>query len=845
MQQVDLTQSKWEALLDRQRELEDSAMAEGAARFKRRLEEACAGGSASMVGAARKLLQEGLVKLEDALTELTEKKRTGPRHVAERWIVEVGPNVAAYMTLKVVLDVITQRVNIRKAAFRISELLFDELRYRRFWKEAPQLFEYKLKSFHTSNYSHMARSLNASMNFANVDTSDLDAITPSVRLRLGLKLIDLLIEHTGLVEIVHENAVGNHKRKRLTRTSIVLRATPATMKWLEMRNTAMEFLQPIVMPMVVPPLKWEPNHRGGYRFALRGKYTLVRDVSRARMQTLADTNMPIVYEALNTIQNTAWRINAKVFALVSAIRQAGGDTAGLPPVNDERLPAKPFDIDTNEEARKAWRRAAHAVKERNHLRRQKAVEVAKVLAAAEGVKDERAIFFPYSLDFRGRIYPIAAYLTPQGDDLSRSLLMFADGRPVDEQGAKWLAIHGANCMGVTLEGQKVSKMTFTDRHAWVCKRTAEILQWADEPLKHQEWMKAEDPLQFYAFCVEWANLVRANERDEEYVCALPCSMDGSCNGLQHFSAMLLDDVGGRAVNVVPQSEPQDIYEHIAESVRRKLVDEAAGDPVAALWVGLHNSLGLVDRKLCKRPTMTFGYGSKRFGFKKQIHEYLRGLEDWSTIRAHFVMKKEDGKEKPVVGIACSVMSKLIWEALREVVVAAFDGMAWMQKATRGVVKQNKPVEWIVPGTSFPVRQEYYKWERERVKTMLAGSVCKPSVYHVTKNVNPIKQANAIAPNFVHSLDAAALMLTVQAAAAEGVEQFAMIHDSYGTVPSDCAVMARCCRQAFAALYTQHDVIAELYSQLAAHHEDPTECPAPPAKGELDVSYVLASEYFFA
>jgi Autographiviridae RNA polymerase len=178
-------------------------------------------------------------------------------------------------------------------------------------------------------------------------------------------------------------------------------------------------------------------------------------------------------------------------------------------------------------------------------------------------------------------------------------------------------------------------------------------------------------------------------------------------------------------------------------------------------------------------------------------------------------------------------------------VAAFDGMAWMQRAVRGVVVQNKPVEWVVPSTGFPVRQEYFEMNRRQIKTLLAGSVVQPSVYDATDRVNRIKQANAIAPNFVHSLDAAALMLTVVDAAAEGIEQFSMIHDSYGTVPSDCDLLARCCRQSFAKLYMQHDVIADLYSQLAAQYTDPMQCPEPPVKGDLDVSRVLASEYFFA
>lgn len=37
------------------------------------------------------------------------------------------------------------------------------------------------------------------------------------------------------------------------------------------------------------------------------------------------------------------------------------------------------------------------------------------------------LFFPHSMDFRGRVYPITPYLNHMGDDLNRSLLVFAEG----------------------------------------------------------------------------------------------------------------------------------------------------------------------------------------------------------------------------------------------------------------------------------------------------------------------------------------------------------------------------------------------------------------------------------
>ena len=90
------------------------------------------------------------------------------------------------------------------------------------------------------------------------------------------------------------------------------------------------------------------------------------------------------------------------------------------------------------------------------------------------------------------------------------------------------------------------------------------------------------------------------------------------------------------------------------------------------------------------------------------------------------------------------------------------------------------------------------------------------------------------------------MVTITSAAAEGVEAFAMVHDSYGTLAADCDVLARCTRQAFVRLYTHQDVSALLHEQFAAQCGAQSDLlPMRPPLGTLDVASVLASDYFFA
>lgn len=874
-----LTSANWDALLARQQELEDACMARGGERFRRRLEQAKSAGQASTVGAAKRLLLRGLTDMEAALRQFVDDSATmgrGRRHCALKWVTYIGEvnaaaeirdtnarraalkhplppledvecdairerrrydglPVIAYLTLKVILDGIEQKRPLYKVSGDIVDLLLDELRYRRFETEAPGLFKYKMASFQTSSYAHMARSLNASMRFADIDTSDLKMSVNHTAL-VGAKLVDLLMHSTGLIELVSTASVVKRRGRLRPKAELLVQATADTLTWLTKGNAAMEFLTPFNLPMVVPPLQWAQGVRGGYRYALRNKYSLVRAVSKAHANMLEQHAMPLVYQAVNAIQNTAWAINPRVFETVQRLAEMGGGVAGIPEMEPLPMPAKPQDIDTNEEARRAWRKQAHAVKEADVQRRVRALEFTRTFSMARSVKDEEAIFFPYNLDFRGRIYPVSTFLSPQGDDLSKGLLKFAQGKPIGVDGGRWLAIHGANVLGETPEGLKVSKMTLDEREAWISDHTKDIFHAAEEPLRYTWWAKAEEPLQFLAFCFEWAAWHSAG-CSPEFVSAAVVSVDGSCNGLQHFSAMLRDEIGGKAVNVVPQDRPQDIYQKIADHVADQLQEmAAAGNELAMLWLGS----GLITRKLTKRPTMTFGYGSKQYGFQEQLLDYLQGLDNWPEVRTLFM----EAEDSVIVG-ACALMSKCIWLALQETVVAASQGMAWLQRCARQVVKTGQPVKWSVPATGFPVVQEYYEVKVQQIETMLAGRVIRPAVYTPTPSIEVHKQVNAIAPNVVHSLDAAALMFTVSRAMNDGVEAFAAIHDSYGTVPGDMSILAQATRESFVALYQQHDVVTELLSQFASQAPDNTEIPAPPPMGSLDVSAVLASAYFFS
>jgi DNA-directed RNA polymerase, mitochondrial len=352
------------------------------------------------------------------------------------------------------------------------------------------------------------------------------------------------------------------------------------------------------------------------------------------LEDLGHTEMPAVYEALNAVQSTGWRINRPVY---DAVAKLGQEFIEKGPEHDSQV-----------------------------------ASLKGALRVAERFLDGVGIYFPQTMDWRGRLYPVPIDLNPQGDDAVRSLLTFANGKPITTQAqVDWLAIHGANCYGI-------DKVSFDDRIRWVKEHEQRILASAATPFLSSNrnwWSKAdngEKAFQFLAFCIEWSAFQRAGFG---FTSSLPVAMDGTCNGLQHFSAMLRDENGGSAVNLTPSEVPQDIYQRVADRVVEILVSRK--DEIAQMWLGFG-----ISRSLVKQSVMTLPYGATSSGRRESIRE-------------------EIGWKAGVSGKAVSYLEKCVKQAIDETVKAAPEAMHWLQDVARIMSKRGLPVHWVTVAR-FPV-----------------------------------------------------------------------------------------------------------------------------------------------
>jgi DNA-directed RNA polymerase, mitochondrial len=833
-----------EDLMSTQLRLEEEMTKRGQERYLRDVSKAKQANREDGTAYGQTILSHRLETLAKGIREWVEetsKGAAGNRNLAFKKVRDMDADTLAFLTLKHVLSGVSSIRTVQFVAVAIGTAIEDEIRFAQVREIEKKKYE-KLVAGAKKRSSYHFKHIYAVRQAQRIDS--WEKWTRTDRLHVGIKMLDLCMATVGIVEITHQKVEKDQTLK-------YVRALPDTIEWIERKNEVTQFLRPVYEPMVVQPRDWEDPFTGGYISSNIKPLKLVKTKNRAYLDELRNMDMPIVYEAVNALQRTPWQINSQVMEVVESLWQSGSTMGGLPPREGLPMPQVPHDIETNEEAKKEFRIASAKIHMQNLSILGQRIGFSIALGIAKRFEIYRKIYFPYQLDFRGRIYAVP-HLNPQGSDFQKALLRFANGKPLGEEGWKWLAIHGANVAGY-------DKASLEDRVNWVQDNEDEILRCATDPFNHRGWcstvgdVEIDKPWQFLAFCFEWKGFT---EYGESFVSKLPVAMDGSCSGIQHFSAMLRDKVGGAAVNLVPQDLPADVYQLVAN----KVIEQVQADAIHGTADGLaHTEDGRpyvvegtrslatqwlqfgITRKVTKRSVMTLAYGSKEYGFKEQLMEdIIRPARQASNMDPEKFPFSHDGYR------AAAYMAKAIWVAVNKTLVKASEAMNWLKHAASLAASEQLPVRWTTP-VGFPVMQAYADMSAKRVRTAINGHTIKLTMYQETDKLDRRRQSQGIAPNYVHSCDAAHMMLTVVRAKQEGITNFAMIHDSFGTTAGDVEQLYHTVRESFVEMYEEIPVLEtfrdEILQQLS--DENKLNLEPIPERGDLDLSKVCESRYCFA
>ena len=585
-------------------------------------------------------------------------------------------------------------------------------------------------------------------------------------------------------------------------------------------------------PLKVPAADWQDG------FHEDGK-TIIRHGNINALKEFSTTATPLVLGAINKLQRTGYTINPEVFAVYQQCMK----------LTDGSSPFK-FEKETNQEAQKSMKIEAQAIEE----------------MANSNLNN--AFFHRYSCDFRGRIYPGTAYLNEQSSDNAKGLLQYDHEVPFGPQGHLFLAIHTANSIGE-------DKLPLIERIQYVEDNAAEIISWAEDPMTNRGWMKTDKCWSALACAFEWQRYYKFVEEDgnetEDFMSALPIFIDGSNNGVQHLTALALDEKSAPLVNLVatePGQAPGDIYMFIAERVwsqiekldadvpaeakaeMQRLIDEVKvlklkyenctggrkkRDEIykeiiewrtenreltkslwSTFWLRLQEKSK--RRKAVKRPVMTLGYGVTLAGVREQMFDDTKELSDDMRY-----------KEKMWV----TPMGDLVYDTCYSELKGPAEMLTLFRSLAEDANNRDEFLSWHVPTTNFPVVQAYEAPTKTQVNATFQGQRLQLTVQrYEDMKLSRKDQLSGAAPNVVHSFDAAHLTMVVNMADFP----VTMVHDSFGCHIGNMDKMFGIVRKSFIDFYDE-DPLVQLLTQLDSLNK-------LPERGNLVLDGLMQSDFAF-
>ena len=813
--------------------LEDKMKTDGQQRYLNRQSKMT---SVSTMNEPHKLISKAMGKVADELKQMIQEN--GSQGRPRQWLQflqNVDVDTLAYIGLNCCFDsVLTfgsqtsttskigRRVELENFALGLSK--YDKTLFSRITKQVTK--------DHTSQIYRIkaAKIIASKEGYKPEKWSAKDCVV------MGAPILSAVLKASDLFTTFDVNA-------GTTNTKMVIGLTEEARANLFSMQTDASWAEPMYGPLIVEPQPWTSFNTGCYYdFALSSSVPLVRGANREQRKAIQhhfnQYGTPDYVKALNAVQATPLKINTDVLNALEWAEETQLSFGKFPEMVAPDFPRTPANIDDLDPEiasqlkrdQKSWHaKAREADANKGNM-------VAVIKTANEMAQYDQ-FWLPWNFDFRGRLYPVSTF-NYHRDDHVKALFTLANGKPVTDETRDWISIHLANCG----DFDKVSKRSFDDRIAWVADHHDKIMEVAaDFKATFDWWSKADKPFQFLAAIFEYYNM---HTQGEAYVCYLPPAMDGTNSGVQHYSGALRNEDDGRLVNLTPTDTCQDVYAAVAE-VSTRLLQERAGDPVADAWLAYG-----VGRKEVKRNTMTYGYSSVERGFCDQILEDL--MAPLRRDVAHGRIEKHPfGDNRSQVKHA-SLLAKVNFQAVQEVVASVSHGMQFLQQLTDAVAKEGKTLRWQTP-CGFPVVQSYTKWTMKKVRIYLWDREIKQERWTqmTVREENPFKidtkkMRSAVAANAVHSLDSAHMINTILMALDNDVTDFFMIHDSFATTCADTWKMYHCVRHAFVDQYESGCFFEEIRDQVAQRVTDPNkELPDVPAKGTLDIRGVLESEYCFS
>ncbi|WP_430816168.1 DNA-directed RNA polymerase [Carboxylicivirga sp. RSCT41] len=390
-------------------------------------------------------------------------------------------------------------------------------------------------------------------------------------------------------------------------------------------------------------------------------------------------------------------------------------------------------------------------------------------------------------DTRGRIY-YDSFINPQQSDEIKGLLQYANGVKLTDRGLDWSFAYMSSLFGK-------DKLPFESRVN------------EGKKLLHADWLQAAEPYQFLGFRSE---VIRAIE-NPNHLFKGRIHIDACASGTQFLSALAGDTEGCLLSNVLPSYDAEghlirkDIYQYLAERVKNWLEAELLrGVPVGSLndedilYINhAVDALANHGRKMGKEVIMTGNYGASKGSIQRNIINIINDIiPDFSELDEFDLSFTDEMKAD---------LDSFVSVAIVDESEGLLKGATALKKYLRHVLG-DQVTEWQTPDGFQAVNGG--KSSNTHRCYLTVGGERYTAQYRIwdndRSNHDRSKTKRGIVPNFIHSLDAALLRMTVNKCDFD----MTVIHDSYGCHPNNVDEMLLATKQAFIEII-EYDPIKQL------------------------------------
>jgi len=298
-----------------------------------------------------------------------------------------------------------------------------------------------------------------------------------------------------------------------------------------------------------------------------------------------------------------------------------------------------------------------------------------------------------------------------------------------------------------------------------------------------------------------------------------------CNGVQNLAAITRDHLVAPHVGLIYTEERGDVYQYVIDGVIHTITKEDT--LMGAEWL----TSQLMTRSLSKTPVMTRSYSAKLYGIKTGIQEFIEDAGKAEHFDDYFK--------------AGNWMGEQIWDSMNESLKGPMAFMEWSQACAGIMAKANLPLIWDNP-IGMRCSQSPFTTKVQRIQTKVNGKTTKYQLRTPTNIINRAKMMSSSSPNLIHSCDASHLLLTTDRCDRDGIVDFAMVHDSFGSHPDDTAQLLLNTKLSWVDMYEKNWM--QIWYEQWSNQLGSNDLPRPEefvTMGTLEAKSVMESDFFFA